>query len=384
MVAAPPDTLPGALAPQIALAREGVLLTWIEPTAEGHRLRFSRVIGDAWSEPVTIASGPGFFANWADVPSVAEGEGGDLLAHWLAKNGEGTYAYGIQLARSIDGGATWQSLGPLEDDTSPTEHGFVSLLAAPGGGFRAVWLDGRETAHGGPMTLRSARVAERPGPSEVLDARVCDCCPTAAARTSGGFLVAYRDRTEEEVRDVHVLRRGPGGWSAPQPIQRDGWVFPACPVNGPAVAAAGDRAVVAWFTAAGDDPRVLAAFSEDGGASFGAPVKIAGEGVLGRVSAALAGSGEEAVVSWLASEEGEGVVYLRRVARGGALGEPVRLAATTASRGSGVPRVLARGETLYAVWTEAGEKGGGEPSRLRFRSLPVDSLPAPGNRPPHP
>ena len=383
-----PDAVPGAFAPRLAPAADGLLLTWLEPVSgpvtgpggDGHRLRFAHYAGGLWSAPVTIAQGTDFFANWADVPSVAESEDGTLLAHWLEKTGDATYAYGIRLARSVDGGVSWRDLGFLHDDGTPTEHGFVSFVPAGGDRFRAFWLDGRRMVDDGPMTLRTARVGETVEPSEVVDDRVCECCPTAAVTTSEGPLVAYRDRSPQEVRDVHVRRREADGWSEAVPLHRDGWVFPACPVNGPALAADGDRVAAAWFTAEGKEPRVLAAFSSDGGTRFGPPVEIdRGEHVLGRVDIALAprrgpeGTGE-AVVSWLTSRD-EGAIYLRRVRGDGELGEPHQLARTAASRASGIPRILSQSGLMYVTWVWKGE---GEPSELGFRGLFWDGLPSPG------
>jgi len=399
----PAQARPGAFAPWLAAAADGLLLTWLEPAEPGHRLRFARFTVEppeaSWSDPVTVAEGPDFFANWADVPSVAEAEDGTLLAQWLEKTGEGTYAYGIRLARSRDGGATWEPLGFLHDDTTPTEHGFVSLLPAGGDRFRAFWLDGRRMVDDGPMTLRTALVGQSPERAEVLDDRVCECCPTAGVKTPAGPLVAYRNRSPEEVRDIHLRRRRDGAWSQASPLHRDGWVFPACPVNGPALTAEGDRVAAAWFTAEGGEPRVLAAFSGNGGADFGPPVAIdRGKGVLGRVGIAWGPEGE-AVVSWLAVGEESGGVYLRRMDADGApdgasdgasdatLGEPWRLATTAASRASGIPRLRAREGLLYAVWVETtdgtveadrGESGESRPSGLRFQVLRWDDLPAPG------
>lgn len=404
-VGPPPQAAPGSFAPYLAPGLEGPLMTWLEPVGEGaeegvtveaaeqragYRLRFSRLVGGSWHPPVTVAQGPSFFANWADVPVVREAEDGTLLAAWLERTGEATYAYGVRLARSVDQGRRWRRMGFLHDDDSSTEHGFVSLLPAGEGSFRAFWLDGRETASGGPMTLRTTRVEARPGASLVLDERVCDCCPTAAARTADGPLVVYRDRTEDEVRDVQAIRRAGGppedpAWSEPEPVHRDGWVFPACPVNGPAVAtgegSAGSgptddhRLAVAWFTAEGGEPRVQLAFSSDAGRSFGPPVEIdRGDRVLGRVGVVLTPSGE-AVVSWLVTDGEKGLVELRRVAPAGRLGRPRTLAETLPTRAAGIPRLLRRGESLYVAWVRGGDDG--EPAGLGFGALRWEDLPAP-------
>jgi hypothetical protein len=241
-----PPAKPGSMAPNLSLDGAAVLLSWLEPGRPGvkpqdgdYALRFSRLVNGRWTEPVTIAAGSDLFANWADFPSVTAGAGGRMVAHWAAKSAADTYAYDVRLARSDDGGKTWRPMGPAHDDRTPTEHGFVSAVPE-GDRIRIFWLDGRETGGGkGSMALRTALVGEHVEKAELLDSRVCDCCQTAAAMTSGGAVVAYRDRSDHEIRDVAVVRRGRGGWTAPRPVAEEGWEIAGCPVNGPAVAASG-------------------------------------------------------------------------------------------------------------------------------------------------
>ena len=67
--------------------------------------------------------------------------------------------------------------------------------------------------------------------------------------TAEGPVVVYRDRSEaeKEIRDISIVRLKGKKWSAPRPVFQDGWRLNGCPVNGPAVAAAGRRVAVAWF-----------------------------------------------------------------------------------------------------------------------------------------
>jgi peroxiredoxin len=360
----------GAMAPNLAPAPGGAIATWLEPSPAGHRLRFSRLRGGAWSPPVTVSEGRAIVANWADVPSAAEAAGGVVVAHWAETREKA--GYDVVLARSTDGGATWARLGRAHDDGTATEHGFVTLVPE-GERVRAVWLDGRETlSDSGAMTLRTALVGARIEAGELLDRSVCDCCNTAGARTNRGLLLAYRDRSDQEMRDISVLTRGESAkaWSGPRTVHADGWRIAGCPVNGPAVAADGQVAAVAWYTYAGKQHSLRAAFSRDGGASFAPAIEVDGavgrRTPLGRVGLVL--DRGEALVSWLAAEGDRAEILIRRVAPDGRLGPERRIARTSADRKSGVPRMVAVGEQLLVAWTEL------PGPRLRATLLPARAI----------
>jgi len=372
-----PPAAPGAGEPNLAVGADGRLyLSWIEPHGEGHTLRFSGWTGDGWSEARTIASGDDWFVNWADFPSMTASGDGTLLAHWLRKSSDGKYAYDVNVSLSNDGGTSWSEPFTPHDDGTATEHGFASLLPLDDGNFQLLWLDGRETAidaagrplGSGVMTLRSATLAPDGTLSAgaVVDGRVCDCCSTdAVVAGSGTVVTVFRDRSEDEIRDISSSRLERGEWSPPERIHEDGWRIAACPVNGPALAAAGDRVAGAWFTAPDQQGRVIVAFSEDGGKSFGEPVRVDSGAPVGRVDVVLAGDGT-AIVSWLESRS----IQLRWVGADGDSGEPIRVALTEDSRAAGFPRLALVGDEIFVAWTEpAGE--GDEPRRLRAAVLPA-------------
>ena len=351
----------GSMAPNLRAGSDGrVYLSWVEPGATKRSvLRFSVLEGERWSAPRDVATGDDWFVNWADFPSVVPLGGGHLAGHWLVKNGEGTFAYSVQTARSEDAGRTWKRPVVPHRDATETEHGFVSLVAWEGGRVAAAWLDGRNFAgghgHGDPteeMTLRFALVgADGSLASEaLLDARVCECCQTSAARTSEGIVVVYRDRSPEEVRDIGVVRFANGRWSEPALVHRDGWKIEGCPVNGPSVAADGRRVAVAWYTAAADTPRVRLAFSGDAAASFGAPVEVDDGKPMGRVDVELLADGS-ALVGWLERTAEGGEVRARRVYPDGRRGQAVTISKTTVDRASGFPHLVRTGDRIVFAWT---------------------------------
>lgn len=353
----------GSAQPQLSVSNRGVLLSWIETTEGRATLRFSERAATGWSAPRTVASGTDWFVNWADVPSVARLADGTLAAHWLQKSGPGTYAYDVRLSYSRDDGKTWSASATPHDDGTQTEHGFASLFQVPGAGLGAVWLDGRNMKGGhagaggdhggGDMSLRYAafdRNGKRTADA-ALDLRVCECCPTAVAVTSEGPIVAYRDRSPTEVRDIFVARMEKGKWTEPKAIAEEGWVFPACPVNGPSLSARGRNVAAAWFQAKDNKPKSFAAFSSDAGRTFAAPIRLDQEGTLGRVDIELLPDGS-AAAGYIDLTGNRAEFRVRRVQRDGSTSAPVTIANLANSRSSGYPRMALHGNELVFAWID--------------------------------
>jgi hypothetical protein len=358
----------GSAQPNLTVSPDGrVHLSWIERLDGGRfSLRFAVREGEGWSAPRVIAEGANWFVNWADFPSMVVLPDGSLAAHWLVKSAPGTFDYDVAIARSFDGGKTWSKPFTPHRDGVKAEHGFVSLFAEKDGSLAAVWLDGREMKppvanshdHGhGEMTLRYVRIKRDGTLTEeaLLDARVCECCQTSAAMSAAGPLVVYRDRSDKEIRDISIVRGTDGKWSAPRPVATDNWQINGCPVNGPAIAAEGQRAAVAWFTSAGNVPRVKLAFSNDAGATFGAPIVVDDGNPVGRVDVLLLADGG-AMVCWLEKLSDGGAVRVRRVhpqQLGGKLDRAVTVAPSGTARSNGFPQMVRAGQSLVFAWTGA-------------------------------
>lgn len=353
----------GSMAPQLFNVNGTVSLSWLDRRGDAHVLRYATWTGDGWSGAREVARGTDWFANWADLPGARPIGQGGWVAWWLQKSAPATYAYDVQLAFSADG-AQWRKVGSPHSDGTPTEHGFVTAFDLPDGGLGLAWLDGRNTAGGGHaghaaggMTLRYAMFDAGGNLTEEaeFDDLTCDCCQTDSAATKEGIVMVYRDRTRAEIRDIYAARYVNGQWSKPVRVNADNWKIDGCPVNGPAVAAHGDRVGVAWFTAPEGKGRVLFAWSDDGGRTFGAPIRIAGGGdgsrPLGRVD--LVSHPEHGMfVSWMEQGANGAEVRLRRIDANGAGPDRV-LVRTDAGRAAGFPRmtVLEDGRLLLA-WTE--------------------------------
>ena len=372
----------GSAQPDLIVAPDGrLLLTWISSEV-GRRpaLLFASYDGTRWQQASrTVAVGTGLFANWADTPHLAATPDGAFWVHWLQKSPDASDAYDILLSRSRSNGKSWSAPIMVNDDGTASEHGFVSLWAQSADTLGAAWLDGRDTidesgagkhdadrkadgrAHGGhpghmgAMMLRAAsfdgnfrRIQE-----SQLDAMTCDCCQTDVAMTAKGALLVYRGRTPQEIRDILTTRFDGQAWTTPQRVHADNWMMPACPVNGPGIAARGNDVVVAWYTVVGDVPTLRAARSSDAGDRFAAPVVIdRGDAVQGRVDVAF--DGAQAWVLWLREDANGQSLWLARydasLAKERQRIEVARLQGR--GRGTGFPKLALRAGTAYMVWTD--------------------------------
>lgn len=351
------DAGEGSAEPYLSVSPDGdVFLSYLIPVGDETALRFHTMTENGWSEAKTIVQGPDLLVNWADFPSVLPLSDRVLAAHWLTRSEGAAYAYDAKVATSKDAGASWSEPKNIHSDTSLVEHGFVSLFPNAEG-FAAIWLDGRrfaeESVEGASTQLfaRAISMDGELGPETVVDNKVCDCCQTDIAVTDRGAIAAYRNRTDQEIRDIYVARYEEGSWSREVNVARDNWEITGCPVNGPAVAASGNNVVVAWFTAS-PKKRVRSATSNDGGKSFSAPVDVASRYPIGRVDT-IVGDDGSALVSWV--EGNEGALMVRGISGSGELGPIVKVTRMATHRDAGFPKMVRFRDRVIVAWTDTSD-----------------------------
>ena len=338
-------------APQLTVEGDRAILSWIERSGKQAALKFAERTAGGWSEARVVVSSERLMVNSADVPSVRALPDGTLAAHWMEENGPDPEAYDLRVAWSADG-RTWSAPVAPNRDKAVAQHGFATLFPMAGGGMGMVWLDGRAT-HGdeGDMQLRAATFdkAHKPLTDALIDARVCECCPTSVALSADGPIAAFRNRSAGEIRDIYVTRLAGGRWSMPVAVHRDNFKIDGCPVNGPAIAAREKDVVVAWFTAPNEKNRSYLSFSHDAGRTFGPAVPADDVESLGRVVVALKKDGS-AIVGWVESAAQTPQFKLRHVQANG-----TRSAAVTVANQSGTryPRMALVRDEVVLAWTES-------------------------------
>jgi len=353
----------GSSGAQVSVSKRGVLLSWLETDNDEPALKFAERTATGWTPPVKVASGEDWFITEADTPSVLRLSNGTLVADWMQSSSDEFEASNLRLSYSKDDGKTWSKTFLPHHDGTITQHAFATLFELANGNLGVVWLDGRLTVKDrehGPMTLRYgaynaqwAQVSDRG-----IDVKVCDCCTTSVAMTADGPIAVYRNRTDDEIRDIYVTRYENGGWTAGKTVHDDGWSIHACPVNGPSISANGRNVAVAWFVAKNDQGQAFAAFSNDAGRTWGQQIRLDDAASLGKVEIEMLDDGS-AVAAWMEFANQRSQFRVRRIEASGAKSAPVTVAgAAGTGRAGGVPRMARSGSELVFAWVDTPENGG--------------------------
>ena len=282
---------PGSMSPHLSTSKSNItILNWLEPIDDGHRVRFSKY-DSVWTTPSSVSKGNDWFINRADFPSVINFNKNEYAAHWLKKSGKSTYAYDAYISISKDEGKSWSQPIKAHDDKTQTEHGFLSFYEYENKlGF--IYLDGRKMANEAnhdkshsSMSLRSGSIDENLTliDTQNIDGLVCECCQTDITMTDKGPIGVYRDRSEEETRDIFLTKLEDGVWSKGKPLHLDNWKINGCPVNGPVITGNKNEITVAWYTRAGGKSNIKIAKSSDYGETFGDPILLGTNETVGHL-----------------------------------------------------------------------------------------------------
>jgi hypothetical protein len=179
-------------------------------------------------------------------------------------------------------------------------------------------------------------------------------------------VVVYRDRTEQDIRDVVLRRYVDGAWAPPVNLGNEGWYLEGCPVNGPTVAASGAELAVAWFTAADSQARVRLVQSHDAGASFSPVIDVDGRGSLGQTGVVVDDEGR-AIVSWWRRGQMGGIdLMVRAYSSEGTPDAEVLVAHEDIGQAIDVPQLIGVDDGFLIAWTTLDGDGSVRLARLEL------------------
>ena len=336
-----------------------LIMSWMEEDNGVVSINAAVLNNGKWSEPSQVSASRDIYVNWADFPSIAALQDGTIIVHWGEKSGTSAYAYDIRVSLSHDKGASWSSPFQPHLDRTIAQHGFVSILPLKDT-FILFWLDARayegslveRGAVKGAIQLRAA-VFSKNGvikPDFSLDLIACSCCKTSATVSKDTAIIAYRDRTATEIRDISIKRMTNGVWSDAKTVHNDRWKIYGCPVNGPSIDAFDETVFVAWFTAANETPEIKVAISRDGGLTFGSVLKIPSQRPIGHVDIKLI-NGQTGIVSWLEWGENKETLKICKITLNGCT-KPQVITVNSPNSSLNFPKISATLSDFFITWTQ--------------------------------
>lgn len=380
----------GASNPTTAVDPEtGVaLVVWVQTQDGESNVFLSRLLQDGSVEtPTRVNSTPGDATAHFQAPAqVATSSNGEVYVLWtnnIPIEGRPYPASDLRFARSSDGGRTFEPTITVNDDAGgpPTSHTFHNLIVSPDGTLYASWLDSRNggeaaTAVAEGIVLGEGESREAPVsveesatgpevriavshdggrtflPSFVVDQNACPCCRTAMAIGPDGELyVGWRKVYEGNIRDVVIARSDDGGktFGPPMRVHEDGWVFPGCPHAGPALDVDSEGAVhVAWYTGKEGAAGLFYARSESRGESFSEPTPLATAAVVTPSLSSLVAEYDGALwMIWEDRRRGSPELHMVRTALDGVNGR-MRAEVIQGSH----PSVSVEGDTRVFAWLD--------------------------------
>jgi|TARA_B100000959_G_scaffold162649_1_gene170389 hypothetical protein len=332
---------------------------------------------DSWGKSNLITKSSKMFVNWADFPKITADELNGISAHYLEMSSEEKFSYDIKVVNSKNKGNTWSIPLKLHNDSTKTEHGFVSTINI-NNRFLSTYLDGRQNELSKndksikpQMTLRgtSYNIDGEILEDQLIDNRVCDCCQTDLAITKNGrSIVVYRDRSINEVRDIYYSYKDENTWSIPLSIFNDNWEIPGCPVNGPAISTFNNTSAVVWYTFSNNNNQLKVAFSNDISNGFDTPIIVNTNDPIGRVDIELLDQ-NTALISYIDIIDGGAYIKLQMITSDRNQNKLLVIDESSENRSSGFPVITLdkeKNKTIIA-WTENKEK-------FKIKTALVDNL----------
>ena len=347
----------------------GTYLSFISTsdTSDISKLYFSKLELNnlEWNSPSLINSSTDWFVNWADFPRITTNNQKGISVHYLEKSSSETYSYDIKVMNSKDEGNSWNNPMKLHNDNTKTEHGFVSTINY-NNNFLSTYLDGRqnelakENKNLKPqMTLRatSYNIDGVILMDELIDNKVCDCCQTDIALTSDNSpITVYRDRSNNETRDIYYSYYKNSKWSNPLPVFNDNWIISGCPVNGPAISTFNSSSSLIWYTEIDGESKIKIAFTDDITKGFDDPILINANNPLGRVDIEMINE-NSSIISYMDYINDKAYLKLQKIDRYTDINKSIIIDEISNTRSSGFPKInIIDNDKTIVSWTDSSNK----------------------------
>lgn len=326
--------------------------------------------GKTFSSPATVTPEPeNIIIDGESRPKIAVARDGTLLLSWVQALPQKKYAGNIRFSRSTDAGRTFSKPITLNGDGLVTSHRFESLAIDGSGRAVVSWLDARDRDGAkekdepfAGVSLYSRQSLDNGatfGRERSVQQHTCECCRTAMTWTKDGPVVLWRNIFGENTRDFAIMNLDKGG------IRRathDEWQIDACPHNGGSLATDRQGQLhLAWFTnGTARQGLFYKRFSPDWESR---PMSIGNPDTQANHASVIA-EGKTVVLTWREFDGQSYSVQMMHSNDGGvSWGEPMRLMESAGATDYPVP--LINDSKVLIVWNTAKEG---------LRILPIERI----------
>ncbi len=325
--------------------------------------------GDSFDPPVNISEPNAQVSSHGENSPTLAINGIEFYALWEQNNEHG--GTDLVFSRSLRFGRMFEKPIRITDKEKPSQNGFSYLAVAPNGHIYAVWLDGRNPTGtaAGTSCVYLARSTDHGATFDrniMVANNVCPCCrPTLAFGDRGEVFVAWRGVAEGDIRDIMLSVSNDHGasFSAPARVAIDNWKISGCPHSGPSMVTRDKRLYISWHSEGdGHNAGIRVAWSGDSGKTFSRPV-IASVSVVDTNHPMLSLSEDGRLVLVFKGRDpvkreswGPVSAYLCEIDETGAVSSPIIVPGN--SKSISYPAIAASTVgRVYVVWTEGTEKG---------------------------
>ncbi|MCC5812766.1 MAG: exo-alpha-sialidase [Ectothiorhodospiraceae bacterium] len=336
----------------IASSDDTLHLVWVEDIYEtGPIARHSRSDdgGASWSTPTNIDTGqppPDRVHRSNDIRVAASGDA--VYVVWQTR-GEGWGGSGpMVLARSPDGGGTWQAMAPPATTEDSPSHGFFALTVDLDERVNLAWLDNR---HGQQGLLHATASGDGAWTVKTVAETTCECCWNSLLHTTHGNYLLFRGK---QPRDMGLAeRRNAEDWQVTGRVGTFDWQVDGCPHVGGGLAMDTEAArlhALVW-TAHEDHLGLHHLHRRTNAAAWSEPRRIGSRDARNADLASL--PGHAVLAAW--DQTGADAAIFAAWVRGDRPGSPQRL--SNADHRASHPQAALTRRGGHVIWTERGEDG---------------------------
>lgn len=163
----------------------------------------------------------------------------------------------LQFMQTIDHGKTWSTGRSVPSNRNlDASQSFSGICQLGNGEIGVAWLDTYKAPGTKSRPVKFAQSTRNGSFTKpiTIESKGCECCRVAVSSDkNGNVAVAYRDLTEESVRDISIVNSNDNGksFSQPQDFSGEQWKVDGCPHNGPSLAKWKNNTYATWFSGGG-------------------------------------------------------------------------------------------------------------------------------------